>query len=235
MPWSGCARTYVCVYASMLCCVCVRVCASLPCSVCPRCIAFPEAMGIDFRLNAVADPKLAAQRFVQHNFPDVKHMFKFAKDLTDGCSGCMLCKARHVKCSFASGLRPALVTAGLPCQPVSQQSSASRAPREHRFFHVVMELITYLKVRRPYGFMFEEVLTILRKDAKTGQRWIDILLQGAAEFGYACEAVRTSCAAWSKVPRDRISSTFCHIIKDGGAEGLEPISSDLELRSRDLE
>ena len=200
-------------------CVFVCVCASVPCSVCPCGVTCTEAMGIDFQWHAVADPKLAAQQFVKHNFPAVKHIFKSATDLSDGCAERMLCTAYHMKCSFTPTTRPAMVTAGLPCQPVSQQSRASGAPREHRFFKVIMELVTYLRVRRPYGFMFEEVLTILRKDAKTGKRWIDILLESAADLGYACEAVKTSCAAWSLVPRDRISPTFCHIIRGGGAEG----------------
>ena len=169
-----------------------------------------KAMDIPYTCVGYADSKSQARDFAKHNFgAKIRHMFHDVKCLSGDADGDSKCDMCGVCCCFGAERRPDLTTAGLPCQPFSQQrwhSGSGRnqqGPRVHKSWQTYMEFLHYLEVRRPRGFLCEEILKILSKDPVSKKRWLDLLLEGAAALGYGCAAAVLPTTPWSKVPRDR--------------------------------
>ncbi len=164
-----------------------------------------QAMGMPFSTVAVAECKEEARRFMARSFPEIKHTFPQSEMLIEG-SGCLTCSG---KCSWARN-PPDLVTAGLPCQPVTKMrwkkgpGQNQRSAKQHKLWVVIEIFFEYLAERKPKGFMVEEVLQILSKDEETGVKFLDIIMTKAASLGYGCCAVQLRASVWIELPRDRL-------------------------------
>ena len=160
-----------------------------------------------FKTYAVAECKKEAVAFIQRHFmPHVEHLLSDACMLSDGASECHQCPGR---CTFDTNVRPHLTTAGLPCQPFSKMrwkngpGKNEKAAVEHKAWAVFKEFWHYLALRKPYGFILEEVEKILDEDKRLGSTVLDLILTETAKLGYGCSAVSLHAVAWFEVPRSR--------------------------------
>ena len=163
-------------------------------------------MGMQIDTVATADKKDEALRFMQRNFPEIKHMFAAAAHLIDGG----MCKKCSNTCTLDESESPDLCTAGLPCQPFSSMrwktgpGQNEKGVKAHTLWKVFMEFIAYLTERRPKGFVVEEVMKLLDRDRTSGKRYLDMLMEKASDLGYGCSAIKLSASCWLASPRDRL-------------------------------
>ena len=169
-----------------------------------------QAMGIPIDTVAVAELKDEGRRFMDHHFPGIKHQFLCCNHLSDVVKECQKCDG---KCTFDREESADLATAGLPCQPFSiltvfAELAKKNGARGHKLFGAVAEFLYYLKVRRPKGFIIEEILRLLGIDPVTGQRWVDWIVSEAGKLNYGTAAAKVVTDAWAKTPRDRLVICF---------------------------
>jgi site-specific DNA-cytosine methylase len=181
-----------------------------------------QAMGMDVRTVAVADKKNSARRFMHNHFPyEIQHMFSDVRALSDDQLDpiCEMCNKTD-ECTYDRTTLIHLVTAGTPCQAYTglrwqRGSGRDQGPvSEHSTFHIIQEFLYYLSIRKPLGFILEEVLGFLKKDPVTGRRWVDLFLAQVNKLGYAATAIRLGADPWiSDVSRDRLAKPYKQCIR----------------------
>jgi site-specific DNA-cytosine methylase len=170
-----------------------------------------RAMGIDSHIQAACDKKACARRFMVRNHAGkVSHVYKDAEVmLSDVNRGpCEICSGPRCEAVLS---RPDFVRMGMPCQAYSRARSRKQLgsnrqgdPRDHVLWSTCFETtLKYLEVRRPRGFLVEEVLGFGDTDSVTGERYIVMFQEAAADLGYATRSFVLKAGIWSEVQRDR--------------------------------
>ena len=170
-----------------------------------------QELGVGVKTVVAADMKKCAREFQMHNFSDrVTHIVCDVTSMADNSVAKLRCCQCAGPCSIDYSVRPDLTCAGPPCQPYSQlrwQGGKGRnqgAARSHGAYHVLSEFVHYLFVRRPLGFVLEEVLRFLSKDPQTKLSFSEAFLNIVERLGYHGRAIKLKATSWCPdVSRER--------------------------------
>lgn len=166
------------------------------------------------RTVAAADKKPHARKFCTLNHGNLEHLFSDNSALIGSCGAkgpdlCDVCSSRRQKCTYNRETQHVdLVTAGLPCQPFTKlrQTNGNTADTgsasTHSKYDVVFEdFFKYLSLRRPRGFIVEEVSDFTGRSDEAC--FLDEFVARAERAGYSAKALMLHADIWVALPRSR--------------------------------
>ena len=117
----------------------------------------------------------------------------------------------HNKACSVPAVRPDLAVAGLPCTPCSKlrqktgNTAGTSAPAQHPAFSIIFEdWFSYLKFRRPRGFIVEEVETFATAVDGQGVSFLARFCKMCAKLGYEVRVLKCDHGIWVEISRVRV-------------------------------
>ena len=186
-----------------------------------------EVMGFPITVLGLAEPKPAAQKFLQANWSHMcSHMHKKNSALigTDG-GECFTRGARRCRRSGTRLERPDISTSGSPCQPFSPAratngtTNKTQGAAEHPLYPISMDdFEVYIAMRLPHMLIIEEVEGFLKPlSALMGRSPFSVLKGKVARFEYGIEALTLNHEIFIDVARPRVWIIGVHT-DSGGLE-----------------
>ena len=211
-------------------------------------------MNIPFLVLSAAEAKSSGRRFILDRWgPKVQHLFSDNEDIIKGHGYCYV---HNRQCKLDMQQCPDVAVAGLPCVAFSrlrtknqgEQSEHLGPAEKHPAYEVVMtQWPEYLEVRRPAGWLVEEVdVFASTKPQHSTKTAAAIFMEATSKCadGYAVEAQVLDHVQWVQLSRKRCwfvglstrlgGNTACKAIFAGYLEAaklraLRPKTSVLEF------
>ena len=161
-----------------------------------------QAMGARVRTEVAVDQKPAARKWIKSQRDG--HFCHLFRSFQEAIHGEGVCEKHGRRCRLPIG--PDLATAGLPCQPFSQLRSHqdNHPAQDHVLFDVTfVDFISYLNLRKPKGFVCEQVVTFNRLNPKTNNTFLVEFGSAATNLGYLFRAVALDARDWGESERPR--------------------------------
>lgn len=177
-----------------------------------------EAMDLNWSTISGSERKQFARAFCMRNHGQrLQHLFhEFSNQASDIVRrSCDVCYKLGQGCTYDLGSnRPHLCMGGLPCQPWSSMRNqkgntgdTGSANAHSKFKTVFTDFMRYLEVRRPFGFIIEEVAEFARKPRGAPQGApapLDAFCEQTAAFGFYTQAMELITSTWLHMARPRL-------------------------------
>ena len=160
--------------------------------------------GVQCEVDAAAEPKPHAKKFLTRNDLTAKHHFDCISSLVDG--GEAMC-AIHGKVCDVPEERADMFAAGFACQPTSSMRACRKRvrPEEHESFAVARLVVAYVLRRKPRTALLEQTIGALSGDvydnvAQSEVEWI----RSQVECEYYFDWAKLDLKPWVKMRRPRV-------------------------------